>query len=64
MTVESSDATLRLGIALSGFAAVCAVVLTLLGDVSKWSLTVSVLIVGSIASWIQSGALVRDRVDD
>ncbi len=59
MTTESSDATLRLGILLSGFAALCAVVLTLLGDVSKWSLVLSVLIVGSIASWVQSGRTMR-----
>lgn len=64
MSAEASDATLRLGTLLSVFAAVCAIGLTLAGDVSKWSLTVSVLIVGSIASWIQSGVLVRDRVDD
>ena len=68
MTAETSDATLRLGILLSAFAAVCAVVLTLAGDVSEWSLVVSVLIVGSVASWIQSGITMREAaaalVDD
>jgi hypothetical protein len=64
MTTESSDATIRLGELLSVFAAVVAVVLTLAGDVSKWSLVVSVLIVGSIASWIQSGITMHEARDD
>jgi hypothetical protein len=59
MTTETSDATLRLGTLLSAFAAFCAVVLTLLGDVSKSSLVVSVLIIGFLSSWIQSGYTMR-----
>ena len=43
----------------SSIAALCAVVLTLAGDVSKWSLATSVLLVGAIASWIQSGHTMR-----
>jgi hypothetical protein len=34
-------------------------VLTLLGDVSKSSLVVSVLIIGFLSSWIQSGYTMR-----
>ena len=59
MSTEAYDATLRLGTVLSVFAAVCAVVLTLVGDVSTGSYVVSVLLVGSIASWVQSGHEVR-----
>ena len=59
MTTEAYDATLRLGTMISLLAVACAVGLTLAGEVSKWSLALSVMIIGSIASWIQSGVSVR-----
>lgn len=55
MAPETYDATIRLGIVLSTIAAVTAVVLSLAGDVSRWSLVASVAITGVIASWVQSG---------
>lgn len=59
MTTEAYDATLRLGTLISVLAVACAIGLTVAGEVSKWSLAVSVMIIGSIASWIQSGVSVR-----
>ena len=59
MSAEAYDATLRLGTLISVLATVCAIGLALVGDVSKWSLAISVLLIGSIASWIQSGVFTR-----
>ena len=52
MTMEAYDATLRLGTRLSVCAAAVAMLLSMLGDVSEPSFVFSVLLIGSLASWI------------
>ena len=55
MSAATYHATIRLGFLTSSFAAACAVLLTLIGDVSTWSLVISVAGIGFVASWVQSG---------
>jgi hypothetical protein len=52
-------ATMWLGAKLSVLAAVLAVVLPLIGDVSRWSLVIAVASLGFAASWVQVGRLQR-----
>jgi hypothetical protein len=52
-------ATVWLGTKLSALAAVVAVTLSLIGDVSRWSLVVAVASLGFVSSWIQTGRLQR-----
>lgn len=59
MTGETLMATMWLGAKLSVFAAVLAVTLSLIGDVSRWSLVVAVAAVGFVSSWVQAGRLQR-----
>lgn len=61
MSAATATATIRLGLILSVLAAAIAVGLTLIGDVSRWSLVVAVAVVGFVASWIQSGRVARDE---
>lgn len=61
MSAATYHATVRLGLVMSVFAAACAVVLTLIGDVSTWSLVASVAGIGFVASWIQSGHIARSE---
>ena len=57
MSAATYHATIRLGFRMSAFAAACAVLLTLIGDVSTWSLVVSVAGIGFVARWVQSGPI-------
>jgi len=59
MSIAAYHATIRLGMITSILAAVCAVVLASLGDVSMWSLAVSVAGIGAVASWLRSGQISR-----
>jgi hypothetical protein len=59
MSAATATATIRLGIILSVLAVAITVGLTLVGDVSRWSLVVAVAVVGFVASWIQSGKVAR-----
>jgi hypothetical protein len=59
MTPETLAATVRLGVKLSVVAAILAVALPLIGDVSRWPLVVAIATLGSVSSWIQSGRVER-----
>jgi len=59
MASETSTATVWLGVKLSVAAAVLAVVLPLVGDVSPWALVTAVATVAFTASWVQTGRLER-----
>ena len=59
MTPETFAATAWLGAKLSTLAAVLAVALSMVGDVSRWSLVVAVASTAFVASWIQTGRLQR-----
>lgn len=59
MTNATLYATLRLGVVLSVVAAGLAAGLTLIGDVSQWSLVVAVATASFVLSWIQVGRVER-----
>lgn len=59
MTGETFVATVWLGAKLSLLAAVLAVALPLIGDVSRWSLVVAVASLAFVSSWVQTGRLQR-----
>ncbi|MAT07444.1 MAG: hypothetical protein CL424_20660 [Acidimicrobiaceae bacterium] len=62
MTNATLFATLRLGAMLSVVAAGLAAGLSLVGDVSQWSLVVAVATASFVLSWIQVGRV--ERADD
>lgn len=45
---------LRLAVVISTIAAVIAVILTSVGDVSQTAIVVTVMVVGFVASWVQT----------
>jgi hypothetical protein len=57
MTNALIAATIRLGLMLSVVAAGVAAGLSLIGDVSPWSLALAVATVGFVASWNQTGRI-------
>lgn len=59
MAVETLSLTIWLGVKLSALAAGLAVVLSLLGDVSRWPLVAAVALTAFAASWVQAGRLER-----
>ena len=64
MTNALIAATARLGLMLSVVAAGVAAGLSLIGDVSQWSLALVVATVGFVASWNQTGRISRaERVE-
>jgi len=54
-------AALRLAIVVSTAAAVLAMLLSSLGDVSPAVVVVSVIVVGFALSWVQTGRILEDR---
>jgi len=59
MSADSLSATLRLGVVVSSVAALLAVALTFLGEVSEWRLAAVVATVGFALSWVQVGRIDR-----
>ena len=59
MTNATLFATLRLGVVLSVVAAGLAAGLTLIGEVSQWSLVIAVAAASFVLSWIQVGRVER-----
>lgn len=59
MAPGTFTATVWLGAKLSVVAAVLAVVLPLIGEVSQWALVIAVASVAFAASWVQTGRLER-----
>jgi hypothetical protein len=53
--------TIVLGTVLSTLAAIVAVVMATLGDVSQWSLALSVAIIGFVSSWVRSAPAANRR---
>ncbi len=62
MTNATLFATLRLGVVLSVVAAGLAAGLSLIGEVSQWSLVIAVAAASFVLSWIQVGRV--ERGDD
>ena len=52
-------ATVRLGLVFSAVAAVVAMTLRSIGDVSTFRLVVAVAVIGFVTSWIQTGRVAR-----
>lgn len=59
MSTATFTATLRLGLVVSVAAALLAVALTFVGEVSQWSLAAVVATVAFTMSWVQTGRLDR-----
>ncbi len=59
MSAATFTATLRLGLVVSVVSALLAVSLTLVGEVSQWSLTAVVAATTFALSWMQTGRLER-----
>ena len=59
MTNATLIATLRLGVVLSVVAASLAAGLSLIGEVSQWSLVIAVATASFVLSWIQAGRVAR-----
>lgn len=53
--------TMVLAAVLSIVAALTTMVLASIGDVSRWSLVLSVTVIGFVASWVRSGSAMRRR---
>ncbi len=53
------SAALRLAFIVSGLAAVVAIALSAAGDVSRGALVAAVMVIGFVASWVQTGRVAR-----
>jgi ABC-type Mn2+/Zn2+ transport system permease subunit len=53
------SAALRLAFVVSGIAAIVAVTLSALGEVPQGAFVTAVMVIGFVASWIQTGRVAR-----
>jgi ABC-type Mn2+/Zn2+ transport system permease subunit len=53
------SAALRLAFVVSGIAAIVAVTLSTIGDVPRGAFVVAVMVIGFLASWVQTGRVAR-----
>ena len=53
------SAALRLAFVVSGMAAIVAVTLSALGDVPQGAFVSAVMVIGFVASWVQTGRVAR-----
>ena len=53
------SAALRLAFVVSGIAAIVAVTLSALGDVPRGAFVAAVMVIGFVASWVQTGRVAR-----
>ena len=57
------SAALRLAFVVSGMAAIVAVTLSALGDVPGGAFVAAVMVIGFVASWVQTGRVARVHHD-
>jgi ABC-type Mn2+/Zn2+ transport system permease subunit len=53
------SAALRLAFVVSGIAAIVAVTLSAVGDVPRGAFVAAVMVIGFVASWVQTGRVAR-----